>query len=405
MRRLLIFLHGYEPRGGALYYKLYRDQAAKHAEQSSRLIQVSARKSVDPRLTTCEIRTEGPDGAAETLAEFHNWDDLARAHWARGDFGGILETLRFSWLFLRMGHFLRLLRVNRRAGLVAMWPVLTILVPVVLGLLGVALQCLLLAALGWPWWIGLLALLPVSLGIWKGINAFDRFSQVFWVGRTLAFYGDEGRGRLADYDSWKNHLAAQLVHRAQEGAFDEILVVGHSVGAALAVSVIGRALALDPRLTSHGAHISLLTLGQAMPVLGLLAEADDFRAELRACALADRLEWVDVTARVDLACFHQVDPVAACGIERPPGVPKRPRHVSGRFHKLFSGESYARMKKTALVHQLYLLATEIPGSYDFFEITAGALALSERFHQQPRQPAAFEDRESAKSGAPPPRLD
>src|SRR5687767_11881765 len=132
MRRLLIFLHGYEPRGGALYYKLYRDQAAKHTVRSGTPIHVSPRNSADPRLTTCE---------------FHNWDDLARAHWARGDFGGIRETLRFSWLFLRTGHFSRLLRIDRRAGLVALWPLLTILVPLALALLGVVLVCVLVTAL------------------------------------------------------------------------------------------------------------------------------------------------------------------------------------------------------------------------------------------------------------------
>jgi hypothetical protein len=389
MRRLLIFLHGYEPRGGALYYKLYRDQAAKHAERSGTPIHVSPRNSADPRLTTCEIRTEGRDGVAETTAEFHNWDDLARAHWARGDFGGIRETLRFSWLFLRTGHFSRLLRIDRRAGLVALWPLLTILVPLALALLGVVLVCVLVAALlGRPWWVGILALPPALFGVVKAVNAFDRFSQVFWVGRTLAFYADDGLGRLADYESWKDHLAAHLVRRAQEAAYDEILVVGHSVGAALAVSVVGRALALDPDLTRRGPQIALLTLGQAMPVLGLLPGAESFRAELRACALADGLDWVDVTARIDLACFHLVDPVVACGVTRPGDVPVRPRLVAGRFHKLFGRESYARMKKTALVHQLYLLATELPGSYDFFEITAGALPLDQRFRGELRRPVS-----------------
>ena len=66
----------------------------------------------------------------------------------------------------------------------------------------------------------------------------------------------------------------------------------------------------------------------------------------------------------------------------------RPRLVAGRFHKLFGRESYARMKKTALVHQLYLLATERPGSYDFFEITAGALPLDRRFRGEPRRPVS-----------------
>jgi hypothetical protein len=405
MRRLVIFLHGYDPRGGERYYKLYRDEAAKQAARSGRKIEIGPRRSADPGLTTCEIHTEGPTGVAETLAEFHNWDALARAHWARGDFGGIFETLRYSWLFLWTSHFRRLLRINRRLGFVALWPLLTILVPLALALIGVMLLCFLLQALsGWPWWIGLIALPLALLAALKGIIAFDRFSQVFWIGRTLAFHADEARGRLPEYDRWKDHLAVHLVARANEAAYDEILLVGHSVGAALAVSVVGRALALDPDLTRRGSAIALLTLGQSMHVLGRLASAAVFRGELSACALAEGVEWVDVTARIDIACAHLVDPVSACGILRPPGARIRPRLVAGRFHRLFSGESYARMKKTALVHQLYLLATEIPGSYDFFEITAGALPLCEMFcnetveHKRSRRPRMTGARASSRQG-------
>ncbi len=387
MRRLLIFLHGYDPRGGATYYKLYRDQAAKQAALRSQRLTIGARATGDPLISICEVNSEAAGGAASTRVEFQHWDDVVRGHWARGDLAGVLEALRYGWLYLRTGHFIRVLGLQRNVGLLVLFPFLVVLAPVLLLATGTSLLAISIAAFGWPWWLALVLLPPGLFASFAAIRALDRRSQCLWLARALAFYGDEARGRTPEYDRRKDELAARLVRHGNAAEYDEILVVGHSIGATLAVSILARALARDPELARRGAKLALLTVGQSIPVLARLPQAGDFRSELLACSLMDGLEWVDVSAKVDAAAFFRLDPVAASGLVRPAGPAIRPRCVAAPFRKLFSGESYARMKKTALVHQLYLLATERPGSYDFFEITAGALPLDQRF-REPRRPVS-----------------
>jgi pimeloyl-ACP methyl ester carboxylesterase len=388
MRRLLIFLHGYDPRGGATYYKLYRDQAAKQAALRGQRVTIGTRAAGEPLISICEVDSDMADGAASTRVEFQHWDDIVRGHWARGDLAGILEALRYGWLFLRTGHFIRVLRLQRNVGLLVLFPFLVVLAPLLLLAMATSLLAISIAAFGWPWSLALVLLPPGLFASFAAIQALDRRSQCLWLARALAFYGDEARGRTPDYDRRKDELAARLVRYAKSAEYDEILVVGHSIGATLAVSILARAFARDAELARRGAKLALLTVGQSIPVLARLPQAGAFRSELLACSLMEGLEWVDVSAKVDAAAFFRLDPVAASGIVRPAGAAIRPRCVAAPFRKLFSGESYARMKKTALVHQLYLLATERPGSYDFFEITAGALPLDQRFRGEPPRPVS-----------------
>ena len=380
MRRLLIFLHGYDPRGGATYYKLYRDQAAKQAALRGRQISIGTRAAKEPLISACEVQ-DGV-GTASTRVEFQHWDDIVRGHWARGDIAGVWEAFRYGWLYLRTGHFARILCLQRNVGLVVLFPFVAVLAPILL-LLVVTLALGIIAGgmLGWPWWLALAVIPPGLYGGLAAVRALDRRTQCLWLARALAFYGDEACGRTPDYNGRKDELAARLAAHAATGEYDEILIVGHSIGAALAVSIVARAAARDPNLTRSRAKLALLTIGQSLPVLALLPQAGTFRSELLACSLVDGLEWVDVSAKIDAASFFRLDPVRASGLVRPAGAAIRPRFVAVRFHKLFSRKNFQRMKKTAAIHQLYLLATDVSGGYDFFEITAGALPLSERFRE------------------------
>ena len=55
---------------------------------------------------------------------------------------------------------------------------------------------------------------------------------------------------------------------------------GHSSGTIMAATVLAKALRLDPSLGNYGPALSLLTLGQCMPMLACLPEAQDFRDDI-----------------------------------------------------------------------------------------------------------------------------
>jgi hypothetical protein len=94
--------------------------------------------------------------------------------------------------------------------------------------------------------------------------------------RSNALTMRQAEGNVPALDARLDQHVQVLRDRAAAGIDDEILVVGHLSGAIMAASVIARASLLDPRLALHGPRISMLILGQWLPLLGTLPPAVAF---------------------------------------------------------------------------------------------------------------------------------
>jgi len=107
--------------------------------------------------------------------------------------------------------------------------------------------------------------------------------------------------------------------------------------------------------------------------VGDLAHADDHNvAAVHDLALP--------TAPTDGACFALSDPVSSAGLVRTTPMHYSPKLLSPRYVKLFSEETYDRIRRDKFrMHFQYLMATELPGDYDYFAITAAGKTLQERF--------------------------
>ena len=97
--------------------------------------------------------------------------------------------------------------------------------------------------------------------------------------------------------------------------WNEILVVGHSSGAHLTVSVLAE-LSGDGQLKQATCPLGFLSLGQAVPMVAFLPDAKQMRQDLRDLSKSDDLTWIDVTAPGDGCTFALCDPVAVCGVAR-----------------------------------------------------------------------------------------
>jgi len=119
---------------------------------------------------------------------------------------------------------------------------------------------------------------------------------------------------------------------------DEVLVVGHSSGADIAVMVFADLLR-NGRLDADGPAVSLLTLGQAIPMTSFLPEATQLRTDLHLMAAQDRVVWVDVSAPGDGASFALCDPVSVSGVA-PPNK-RWPLVISAAFSQTLAPETLA----------------------------------------------------------------
>ena len=380
-RRKVFYVSGYDPRGPLWYHGIYRREAARQAELSGMAIAVSRRDRSSSDVATWRIEAE--TGGIETATEydFLRWDDIVRGYWPRG--------LRLAWLtfavvatFIRHGVLGRVLKASWPTFICGVYPS-----SFVLGLALAAMLAGLIAAYaiawlaGWPGWTGwpIAAAIAIPATI-LGTRILDRKFSIHWLTRIYAFNIEQVHRRTPELESRIDGWAARVADAARSGEWDEILVVGHSTGAQAAVSLLARALALEPGLGRSGSQISLLTLGGSIPMLAWWPQAQWFREELECVAMRPGLVWIDFTIAQDGACFALHDPVESSGIAHPPGVEPKPKLLSAKLFDLFSPETFQSVRRNWYkVHFQYLMAGERLGEYDYFAITAGPLTLPERY--------------------------
>ena len=197
----------------------------------------------------------------------------------------------------------------------------------------------------------------------------DRWLSVAWLGRGMICVSGAAEGPHPAFEARLDQFAARLVEAAREEGFDEILVIGHSMGCQQAARAVGKALRLDADFGKRGARVGLLTLGQLIPLYSLMTDDETYRADLKALTEADWIDWLDVTGPSDPGSICTAHPLFGLGFEPPP---ERPVRRSPRFHAVLSPATYRSLRRRPLdFHFQYLMATELAGGYDYFRLTTG----------------------------------
>jgi pimeloyl-ACP methyl ester carboxylesterase len=235
-----------------------------------------------------------------------------------------------------------------------------------------------LAAFHFSNWLGGLAAAAAVLAIAAAVRPWlERRLGSLWLARIISFMTYQGENRTQDMELRVDHFAKRIAETLESGKADEVLVVGHSIGSQIAVSAAARALRLIGPLPLR---LSLLTLGQTIPLLSLQPQASFLRTELQELAADPRLDWIDFTAAIDSACFPLTDPIGASGLVQPDPEKPVPKLLPARFHKMFRPETYKAIRQDfKRTHFQYIMASEIEGDYDYFLITAGDKTLASRY--------------------------
>ena len=371
MRRTVFYISGFDPRGPVHYHQLYRTECEKQAQVNGVAMAVSRRETVDDLEARWTVTAE--DGSL-TDYRFLRYEDIIRQQWPKTAPAIVAAILRYSWHFLRMGVFAKIARNSWPCFIAVSYPGALLAGGLLLSL---ALGCLI--AIGLRPWMGnaawvLVPLSPLVLALFRG--RIERSLNAFWFARSCAFLVDRTRGTVPGIEDRCLAFGRRVADAVNAGTSDEVLLVSHSVGTQLAITVAARAL---EQMRPDG-RLSVLTLGQAIAMTPPEANARQFREDLLAIAISDRIDWVDVTSAIDGSCIALSDPLALSDVERPPGVRVQPKIVSARFNTTFTPETHAAIRRDFLrTHFQYLMATELPGDYDYFLITAGDRTLAQRF--------------------------
>lgn len=368
--RRVHYISGFDPRGARHYFDLYRAEAQKQSQVNHASLHVGKRSRRSASVSAWEVRADWQGHSVHTDYEFLGWDDLVREHWSKSLWKTVLGSLPLYLHHTFGGGYLRAHALSRNAFFTTTLPLTYLLLlgaMVALGAWGGSLL---------PEVAGKIAATLGALGLgWAGLRLAKTLGFV-WMLRTYAFIYRWSRGRVPGLESRIETLAEHILRMHRETPKEETLLVGHSVGAMVAVCVAARLVEKTRDADGHSAltGFHLLTLGQCLPLMSFFRHADHFRAQLQILASATHLPWTDISARADPLCLFQTDPLRASKIPCP--APNRIRLRAARIFRMFRKETYAKLRWNKIrMHFQYLMANELPTRYDYFEITAGPRSL------------------------------
>jgi hypothetical protein len=372
-RRHVLYIPGYDPFPPRRYRELYRTEGTAQAALSG------YRLSLQPRAGETygwRVAAEIEGRAVEAEVEVLVWSDLVKGSMGRGIVGTYVQLARTAWLYVRSGALRRLIRLRKGPMIAALYPAVALLAQALVALLVAGLVLWLLPA-GWGWLVALV----VAWAVLEGFRRIDHRLFVYYLMHDYAFTTVAGGAYPAVLEARLAEFRGR-VRAALASGVDEVLVVGHSSGVHLGVSVLAD---LIREGVQGGPALAFLSLGQAVPMVSYLPGAARLRGDLSYLSVREELTWVDVTAPGDGCSFALCDPVAVSGVA-PPGQ-RWPLILSAAFTQTLSAEKWDALKRRYFrLHFQYLCAFDRPGDYDYFRITAGPLTLAERFRG--RKPSA-----------------
>jgi hypothetical protein len=226
------------------------------------------------------------------------------------------------------------------------------------------------------WVVGWIVLVGVAVVILRWFKARDNKFFVYYLMHDYA-YSAQNRGRTPPELAARMQEFEVMIAAALTEDVDEVLVVGHSSGAHLAVSVLAELLRTG-RVPRDGPALAFLSLGHVVPMVSFLPQAGELRRDLAFLSTCTDLTWVDVSAPGDGCCFALCDPVAVSGVA--PANKRWPLVISAAFTQSLSPARWKALRwRFFRLHFQYLCAFDRPKDYDYFQITAGPMTLAARY--------------------------
>ncbi|MEH6646265.1 hypothetical protein [Sulfitobacter sp.] len=390
-RRRVFYIPGYDPIHPRRYRELYRKESAIQAGVSGYGISLCARQGGARYGWDVKGLIDGVhvDASVDVLV----WSDIVRDSMETSISATYWQLLRTAWVYISTSALWRLMRLRKGPVIAALYPVAMLLGQLLIAyaagvfvhwmtkellepLMGSAGQITAMAA-------------AVGLFVWlmRWFKAKDGKFFAYYLMHDYA-YGASTRGANTPELEARISNFADAIAEALADDVDEVLVVGHSSGAHLGVSVLADLIRAG-RVPQHGPALGFLSLGQVVPMVSFLPDAHRLRADLAYLSVTDALTWVDVTAPGDGCAFALCDPVSVSGVA--PEGKRWPLVFSAAFTQSLSPKRWKALRwRFFRLHFQYMCAFDQPRDYDYFQITAGPMTLEARYADRPASKSRIE---------------
>ena len=304
------------------------------------------------------VRSRGPNWQVEAVHEALLWDDIVRADFKRPLAVRLLKAAFAYCDLIVTGTMFRYIHANQRYAIFFLFPIFSVVLFAVAGWIVARL------AIGF---LGLDGVAAAALGVPVGLAVFLLLLR--WPGR---------RWRVEQLlDDWLELFAEALLARTRDTALDEIVIVGHGLGAMLVLDIIVRALARDADFGRRGPAVCVLTIGATIPKFALHPRANPIRRRIAEVAAEPSIAWTEYQSRADTISFYKFDPVSLRRIADD-RLDSKPVIRRVQIHDMLLPETFARCRTHVLrLHYRSVMANDRRAPYDYFLMVCGPVAFSD----------------------------
>lgn len=364
-KREVFYFSGYDPRGARYYHNLYKKESQLQNRINDMDVQTGSRFRSSEKIQSWEIKSK----TTITNYNYLVWDDIVRKAWIKDIFSLYIHLFYYCKYYIFTGATYKTIKTSPRQIYILLYPVIYILFSLILVLFvwyyaGFSMNAIM------PFYISyVLAIVPAYF-LMKLLMKFAEKISIFWLLSDYVFFAKYIFGKNIELNERIEIFTKNILNKLIESnpnKVDEILFVTHSVGAVLLIPVLEKILTNSNLDENKIKKISILTLGEFIPLVLFLDKATVFREQMKTIANNENIFWLDYTSVADGISFS-LDYFKSISLN----VKFKQVFKSPRFHLLYEDKKYNEMKKNQFFfHFLYFMSTDKKGSYDFFRMTAG----------------------------------
>jgi len=370
-KRCVFFLGGYEPIPPARQRERYIRELSRSGQVWSVTTEVGPLILDQERMIgTWRIAASGPNWATDSAYRSLLWHDVVLEDFARPAWKRLLRAVVAFGDFILTGTAFRYFRANWRYGLFFAYPVMLLLSFAAAAVYAASF----LPALGVPVpWLSV----PVAavaifalLMVWPGRFLLLSYMMDDWIfGYEFVHRSREG------FEQRLEGFAQELAETLSRGGHDEVVFAAHSLGCALKVAVVDRALQLVPDFGKNGERLLLLSTGSSLLKIAFHPKGGWLREATARVSAHPAIFWIDYQTMADPISFYNVDTLKALNL------PDTGRPFIRRVHirDMLEASTYRRFKANFFrLHRQLVMGNEKRYFYDYYMICCGPLRLETR---------------------------
>jgi pimeloyl-ACP methyl ester carboxylesterase len=374
-RRHVFHIGGYDPITPEQQVERFRRSLSAFKKTWNVSSQTSALLDCSDVSASWQSQAWGPNWRTETTFEMLRWDDLVLRESRRGMLPRLYHSVFALFDFVVTGTWFRYVGANWKYAGFFIFPYVSV---ALFGLVGAGLADAVTRLSGLTGAAAAVAGILLAVAIFLGL--------MHWLGprRRINHALDDNifsrqllRGQQPEMEQRIGDFAGKILERVRKADVDEILVVAHSLGAAMALAAVARSLEQDPQFSRHRPPLCILTVAATIPKFALHPKGASFRQATRAVAGETSIRWVEYQARDDVISFYRFDPVTLKRVGREE-LDGRPNIRRVQIHSMMDPASFRRYRFNFMrLHYQFLMGNAQRAPYDYCMITCGPLEFDE----------------------------